>query len=547
MFVRVKKNREYSYLQIVESRREGTSVKQRVLATLGQYDALAASGKIDDLARSFLKFTTSVQVIDAHREGSLQAHGTKSIGPALVFDRLWKELGIRDVIEEKLEGKRFRFSVERAIFLTVLHRLFDPGSDRSAEHWKNDYKIAGIEGLELHHLYRAMSWLGDSLIQQGNDPLTLRTRKDLIEEELFRRNRDLFSNLDLVFFDTTSLYFEGHGGENLGQYGHSKDSRPDLRQMIVGAILDGSGRPICCELWPGNVTDVTTLIPIVERLKTRFAIASVCVVADRGMISSKTIEQLESEELHMDYILGVRMRMVKEVREEVLASEDTFTTVAGKRLKTTDPSPLKVREQWIENRRYIVCYNEEQAKKDAADRIAIVESLRDKLHDGDKSLVGNNGYRKYLKSGGEEHFSVDEEKIDAEKRFDGTWVLRTNTDLPAAEVALKYKQLWMVEDIFRSVKSLLETRPIYHHHDETIRGHVFCSFLALVVLKELEARLDERGKRYEWAKIRQDLKALQEVEVEMEGKAWYLRTDVHGICNDVFKAAGVAVPPAVRN
>ena len=547
MFVRVKKNREYSYLQIVESRREGKSVKQRVIATLGQYDTLVTSGKIDDLVRSFLKFTTSVQIIDAHREGSLQAHSTKSIGPALVFDRLWSELGISDVIQEKLEGKRYRFSVERAIFLTVLHRLFDPGSDRSAERWKNDYKIAGIEGLELHHLYRAMSWLGDSLIQQGNNPLTLRTRKDLIEEELFRRNRDLFSSLDLVFFDTTSLYFEGHGGENLGQYGHSKDSRPDLRQMIVGAILDGSGRPICCELWPGNVTDVATLIPIVERLKTRFAIASVCVVADRGMISARTIEQLESEELHMDYILGVRMRMVKEVREEILASKDASTTVTGKRSKTTDPSPLKVREQWIENRRYIVCYNEEQAKKDAADRIAIVESLRDKLHDGDKSLVGNNGYRKYLKSGGEEHFTIDEEKIDAEKRFDGTWVLRTNTNLGPAEVALKYKQLWMVEDIFRSVKSLLETRPIYHHHDETIRGHVFCSFLALVVLKELEARLDERGKRYEWAMIRQDLKALQEVEVEMEGKAWYLRTDVHGICNDVFKAAGVAVPPAVRN
>ena len=547
MFVRIKKNREYSYFQIVESRREGKSVKQRVLATLGQYDALAASGKIDDLARSFHKFTTNVQVIDAQREGSLQAHSTKSIGPALVFDRIWSELGIRDVIQEKLEGKRFRFSVERAIFLTVLHRLFDPGSDRSAEHWKNDYKIAGTEGLELHHLYRAMSWLGDSFIQLGNNPLTLRTRKDLIEEELFRRNRDLFSNLDLVFFDTTSLYFEGHGGENLGQYGHSKDSRPDLKQMIVGAILDGSGRPICCEIWPGNITDVTTLIPVVERLKNRFAISSVCVVADRGMISSTTIEQLESEELKMDYILGVRMRMVKEVRKEVLASKDTFTTVTGKRLKTTDPSPLKVREQWIENHRYIVCYNEDQAKKDAADRTAIIESLRDKLHDGDKSLVGNNGYRKYLKSGGSAHFTVDEEKIDEEKRFDGTWVLRTNTNLPAAEVALKYKQLWMVEDIFRSVKSLLETRPIYHHHDETIRGHVFCSFLALVVLKELEARLDERGKHYEWAMIRQDLKALQEVEVEMEGKAWYLRTDVHGICNDVFKAAGVAVPPAVRN
>jgi len=547
MFVRIKKNRGYSYLQIVESKRDGTSVKQRVLATLGQYDTLAASGKIDDLARSMLKFTKSVQVIDAHREGSLQAHGTKSIGPALVFDRLWKELGIRTIIEEMLEGTKFRFPVERAIFLTVLHRLFNPGSDRSAEQWKDDYKIEGVEKLELHHLYRSMAWLGDSFIQMGNDPLTLRTRKDHIEEELFRRNHDLFSSLDLVFFDTTSLYFEGQGGESLGQYGHSKDSRPDLKQMIVGAILDGSGRPICCELWPGNVTDVTTLIPVVERLKSRFGISSVCVVADRGMISSTTIESLESETLKMDYILGVRMRKVKEVRDELLTSEEAFTTVSGPRQKTKDPSPLKVQEQWIDNRRYIVCYNEEQARKDAADREAIVESLRDKLRESDKNLVGNNGYRKYLQSGGEAHFTVDEEKIETEKRFDGTWVLRTNTKLSASEVALKYKQLWMVEDIFRSVKSLLETRPIFHHHDETIRGHVFCSFLALVVLKELEARLDERGKRYEWATIRKDLKALQEVEVEMEGRTWYLRTDVQGACNDVLRAAGVAVPPAVRN
>src|SRR5208283_2839547 len=196
------------------------------------------------------------------------------------------------------------------------------------------------------------------------------------------------------------------------------------------------------------------------------------------MISATTIEQLESEALKMDYILGVRMRKVQEVRDEVLSSEDAFMTVTGKRLTTKDPSPLKVREQWVENRRYIVCYNEEQARKDAADRVAIIESLRDKLHNGDKSLAGNNGYRKYLKSAGQAHFTVNEEKIEDDTRFDGTWVLRTNTKLPAAEVALKYKQLWMVEDIFRSVKSLLETRPIYNHHDETIRGHVFCSFLA---------------------------------------------------------------------
>jgi hypothetical protein len=547
MFVRIKKTREYTYLQIVESKRDGKRIKQRVLATLGQLDALTSSGKLDDLARSLLKFTKAVQVIDAHKEGKLRAISTVSVGPALVFERLWHELGIDSVIKEALSGTRFRFSVERAIFLTVLHRLFDPGSDRSAERWKEDYRIAGVGSLELHHLYRAMGWLGNTLIQLGSDPLSLRCRKDEIEEALFARNRDLFSALDLVFFDTTSLYFQGEGGETLGQYGHSKDNRPDLKQMIVGAVLDGAGRPICCQMWPGNVTDVTTLLSIVDRLKERFHIGKVCVVADRGMISKDTIAELEKAIPPVSYILGVRMHRVKEVREEVLMSPQEFRQIVGPKSRSVDPSPLAVREQWIGSRRYIVCRNKDQAVKDAADRQAIVESLREKLKSSDKNLVGNKGYRKYLKTAGKEHFSVDEAKIKEEERFDGTWVLRTNTELTAEEVALKYKQLWMVETVFRSIKSLLETRPIYHHMDETIRGHVFCSFLAMVVLKELEARMEKRGVRAEWADIKRDLRALQEVELESDGRKWYLRTELRGVCYDVLQAVGVAVPSAVRN
>jgi len=176
-----------------------------------------------------------------------------------------------------------------------------------------------------------------------------------------------------------------------------------------------------------------------------------------------------------------------------------------------------------------------------------VESLREKLKNGDKSLVGNKGYRRCLESGGKEHFTVDEAKLKEEQRFEGKWVLRTNTDLTAEEVAGRYKQVWMVESIFRSVKSILETRPIFHKCDETIRGHVFCSFLALVVLKELEAQLDARGSILEWADIKRDLRALQEVEVESDGRTWYLRTDVRGACHEVLQAAGVAVPPSVRN
>ena len=546
MFVRIKNSHGYKYLQIVESKREGKKVKQRVLTTLGQLEPLRSSGKIDDLTRSLAKFASIRTIIDAHREGAIQAHRTLSIGPALVFDRLWHQLGICEAIQGQVADRRWRFSMERAIFLTVLHRLLDPGSDRAAERWKEDFHIEGTEGIELHHLYRAMGWLGEGSIQLGHDARSLRCRKDLIEEELFQRNRDLFSELELVFFDTTSLYFEGNGGESLGQYGHSKDHRPDLKQMVVGAVLDGAGRPICCQLWPGNLTDVTSLIPVVQRLKSRFGIASVCVVADRGMISAQTIEKLESEKLGMSYILGARMHRDKTVRDTVLPSPEKLHVVTAAKKKSGDPSPLSVREQWVGGKRYIVCYNEDQARKDAADRAAIVESLKEKLKNGDKSLVGNKGYRRYLKSAGKEHFTIDEAKLAAEQRFDGMWVLRTNAAFAAAEVALKYKQLWMVESIFRSAKSLLVTRPIYHKVDDTIRGHIFCSFLALVLRKELETRLEKQGQKLEWADITRDLRALQEVEVEMNGKKIYLRTDLRGVCHTVLQAAGVAAPPTVR-
>ena len=347
-------------------------------------------------------------------------------------------------------------------------------------------------------------------------------------------------------FRAEQYCFEGQGGETIGQRGHSKDHRPDLKQMIVGAVLDEEGRPICCELWPGNTTDVTTLIPVVDRLRSRFGVTKVCIVADRGMISKETIEELEKEERGWQYILGARMRSQNEVKDEVLARAGLYRVVHPERRTSEDPAPLKVKEVQVEGRRYIVCFNEDEARKDAADREAIVASLQEKLRSGEKSLVGNKGYRRYLSSTGPDHFQIDEAKIKEEARYDGKWVLRTNADLDAAEVALQYKRLWMVEAWFRSSKSLLQTRPIYHKCDETIRGHVFCSFLALVLRQELEVRLAKDDYNFEWADVIQDLDRLQMVEVEQDGKRFLLRSEVQGTCGTVFRAAGVAVPPTVQ-
>jgi len=370
--------------------------------------------------------------------------------------------------------------------------------------------------------------------------------KDVIEEALFEPRRDLFSEVDLVFFDTTSIYFEGQGGETLGRYGHSKDHRPDLRQMIVGIALDAEGWPLCCEMWPGNTTDVKTLLPVVVRMKKRFRVRELCVLADRGMIRKETIDELEAAQPPVRYILGARMRRQKEVSETVLKCRKPWDEIQSERTSSKDPAPLKVREVFVEDRRYIVCLNEEERRKDARDRKAIVKHLRRKLKQGDKSLIGNKGYRRYLKVEGEGHFKTDKERIKGEARFDGVWVLRTNTDYDSETVASAYKRLWMVEAMIRTTKSIMETRPIYHKCDETIRGHVFCSFLALLLKAELEKRLKERNETWEWSEVLRGLDNLQEVEAAFRGRHYMLRSKLTGHAHQAIRAAGAPVPVTIR-
>ena len=549
MFIRSKRRGERLYLQLVENERVNGKVRQRVLRNLGRLDVLQKTGQLDSLLTSLQRFSEKLAVLGAVSKGAVERLTFRHLGVVLIFERLWQQLGIDRVLTGLVRERRFGFAIERVLFVTVLQRLLAPGSDRRAERWMQDYHIVGTEGLELQHFYRAMGWLGTALPdseQDGATPFAPRCTKDLVEEALFARRRDLYTELDLVFFDTSSIYFEGAGGETLGQYGHPKDHRPDLKQMVVGVVLDNRGNPVCAELWPGNTTDVSTLVPIAERLRRRFHIARVCVVADRGMISAQTIEQIVA--MGWQYILGVRMRLCKEAREEVLGRAGRYHEVTPERTLSKDPAPLKVKEVRVAERRYVVCLNEEEARKDAHDREAILASLRAALKQGDKALVGNKGYRRYLKNP-EGHFSIDEEKVAAEARYDGKWVLTTNTELPVDQVALKYKQLWTVEDIFRSMKTLLETRPVYHRCDETIRGHVWCSFLALLLRKELQDRLDaapDGAGPLEWADIIRDLEALGEVEIAVGGKRYVLRTDVGPAAAQVFAACSMALPPRAR-
>jgi hypothetical protein len=541
MFVRDKRIGRYTYVYLVENVREDGRTKQRIIANLGRKEMVLAHGDLDRLARSVARLAQRSMVLSVDQGEAPPDAACRRIGPALLFERLWQEAGCRAVLTAQ---RQFTCAVERAVFLTVLHRLFVSGSDRAAEKWRADYHIDGSEGLQLHHLYRAMAWLGEPLADQtGASSLAPRCCKDVVEEELFARRRDLFAELSVVFLDTTSLSFEGQGGTELGRRGHSKDFRPDLNQMIVGLVMDQDGRPLCCEMWPGNTADVTTLMPVVDRLQKRFAIGRVCVVADRGMISAATMAALEERKL--EYILGVRERSGAEVRHTVIDDHTPFVPLAVPRA-AGEFTELEAKQVKIGERRYIVCRNLAEARRDAEQRSAILDGLRAKLAQGDKALVANSGFRRYLKTLSGEHFAIDEDRVADDARFDGLYVLRTNTKLTPLQVMLRYRDLWRVEQLLRQAKAVLATRPIYHSSDMAIRGHVFCSFLALLLAKELEDRMRRHGVAAEWDDILRDLDRLQEITLEQDGKRFLLRTPTAGVAGKLFQAVGVALPPNIQ-
>ena len=487
-------------------------------------------------------------MLDALDRGKATEISTRRIGPALAFERVWEETGCRGVIERLARARKHDFSLERAAFLTVLHRLFCGGSDRAADRWREDYRIDGVEGLELHHLYRAMAWLGEELSEEEQDgatPFARRCVKDVLEEDLFASRRDLLTTLDVVFMDTTSLLFRGRGRRDARAtrllQGSSARSQPDdpgraprwrRPPGVHGDVAGKHGRREQPD--PGGRSPAAPL-PHQPRLRRR-----------RSRHDQRRDDRRTRRARGLLYVLGVRERTDKLVRELVLDDPAPFVPfVLMKERREVDYEAKAVK---LAGRRFIVCRNLDEMSKDAANRATIVAALERQLRKGDKSLVGNKGYRRFLANPQGDGFAIDRAKVEEDARFDGVFVLQTNAHLSPLEAMLVYKQLWTVERTFRTAKDLLETRPIYHQLDETIRGHVACSFLALVLKKELEDRLAAAGNgaRASWPAVIADLDSLTETEVEQDGKRFLLRSAPRPAASLALAALGVALPPTLR-
>ncbi len=528
MFVRVKRSVQpsgsYEYLQVVESVRQGAAVRQRVLATLGRRDELVATGALDGLVRSLARFSEHLRVVERVRSTGLQAHTSRAWGPALVFGRLWDQQGVPAILERLAVHRHFAFDVERTTFALALQRLCAPGSDLQGAQWLQTVECPGFARIALHHLYRTVGGFLSAV------------REDL-ERDLFLKDRDLFSQeLDLLFLDTTSTFIWRDTETPLRRRGYSRDRRPDQPQIVLCVAVDRHGWPVAWDILPGNTADRPAFVAMITRLRERFRIRRVIVVADRGMIAQGTLTLLaDHTTAPFDYILGCRMRQQKEVSEVVLARAGRYQRVAEN---------LEVKEVVVEGRRYVVCRNSEEAKKDAAARAAILAKLETALGQGPKTVVGNTGFRRFL-TVAKGSLTINRAAVAADTRLDGKFVLRTNTTLPADEVARAYKSLWRVERTFREQKSTLELRPLFHHRDDTSVGHIVACFLALRLEVDLQRRVDERSIDVSWPDLMRDLGQVHAVEVTLDGQRYRLRTDLVGSAHHAFAAAGVRPPSVV--
>lgn len=522
------------YLHLVEAVREGKKVRHKVLVTLGRVELLRASGSLGRMAEALSRLAKKEKIVDLAK--SLSVASDKVYGPVPVFRRLWKNLGLPAAIGEAVKKETFfAYDADAAIFRMAVGRLLDPKSKLSTHRWAQTVFWDDGETVDLQHYYRCLG--------------VLSRRMARIEENLFFQGKDLFTpSPDLLFFDTTSVYFEGEGPVgDLARYGFSKDKRPDRLQMIVGVVLTKDGTPLAHHIFPGNTPDAAAFSVVIEQMRNRFGIKRVILVGDRGMFNAKVIARIE--ELGMEYIAGVRMRSVWDVREIVLENKDPFETVTEN---------LKVKKVELGGKRYVVCQNEEEARRAKAVREKVVADLTKKLSGGTKELIGNSAYRKYV-TVEKDAICLDEKKIAAEAKYDGKYVLLTNTDLAPKETALAYKELWRVERAFREIKSFLEIRPMYLSTEDHVRGHVAMCFLAFCLetafvkaLREQTKSDDARQKELRETlsaqsldSILSSLKQVRMVEVAIAEKRYRVISEPDKIATAVFRLLGMSSPRRV--
>ena len=550
----------YEYIRLVEAYWEDGRSKQRVVSNLGRKDLLAPH--LDTLVRL-------LQGEDAPQSEKSQVQFQEAApwGPALVARALWRQLGLEDNFERlerrdhRLRGEGLSLS-DRALVL-VTHRLCCPGSEHALASFLETAYVCDRSGRRLHPKWKQhgrvqvdLSWL-QRWYRTLDELLEL---KQPIETALFGRLRDLFAlESELVFYDLTSTYFEGEGPA-LAKKGHSRDHRPDRPQVEIGLLVNRDGIPLSHMVFEGNVKDSTTLPQVVDQMRGAFKVKRCIFVGDKGMVTSKNLKELSSA--GYEYIVSIKLRRSKEAERllGLVPERDRFTELKDNLLIYELPSSGE--------ERYIACYNPIRAQETREHREDLLKrceeflaqfllpSKQGKTKDPLKVRLRIDRFLRRKSAASFFQYGFDsvgkltyhrrEEEISKEAALDGLFIIKTNSKVLSPEaLALGYKTLWEVENAFREVKDFIKIRPIYHHNGERVRGHIFICFLAYLLEKLLEKKLEDHGLFMSARKALQDLSSIKVVISELAGQEIKKVTSVVKEQEQILKALGAQRMPRI--
>ena len=497
-----RKNRdgtEVRYLQLAHNEWDpeaGQSVV-RVIYSFGREDQLDRAA-IARLISSLSRALPPGEAMAASAGEGLAFVESRPMGAAYALDGLWRRLGIDQTLARLLKGRKLDARAERVLFALVANRAIDPSSKLAATTWVADrVAIDGLDEVDADACYRAMDWLLEI--------------EPALAEAVYWSTADLLNlEVDLLFFDTTSTYFETETaddpaqGETVGfrTFGHSKDHRPDLPQVVIGMAVTRTGIPIRVWCWPGNTNDSALIRQVKDDLKA-WRLGRVVWVADRGFTSAENRRYLQRA--GGNYIVGERLRGGTAEADAALARQGRYHTVAGN---------LQVKEvvldQGVMRDRFVICRNPDQAERDRTVRDNLLAQLADAIAGSDRLTKTARahlaaglpaGLRRFLRRTPAGLLRVDRAAARAEERLDGKFLLRTSDPtLSAEDIALGYKQLLEVERGWRDMKSTLELRPVYHRLEHRIRAHVTLCWLALLLIRIAETTTGDT-----WRNLRHEL------------------------------------------
>ena len=556
------------YLQLAHNRRVEGVTQAEVLLNLGREDKLDRDGLVRLVAsiNRYLGVPDTRLPADATElvGDGLTVTESRPVGTVHLLDGLWHALGVDTALRTVLGPRRFTTDVERVLFALVANRAVDPMSKLSAAEWaSNDVAIDGLASMDEDQAYRAM----DLMVQAD--------AQAQVQEAVFFAVADLLNlEVDVLLFDTTSTYFErdaedpdnAEGEPGFRRYGHSKDHRSDLPQIVIGLAVTKEGIPVRCWCWPGHTNDQTVL-PEVKDAMRDWRLGRVVTVVDRGFSSSDNLDYLTRAGGH--YIAGERMRTGAPLVEAALARQGRYSTVRDN---------LRVKEVRLDaapGRRWVICHNPEEATREKAQRDAALErvtaeldritALRTKAGKRPTSRMKKTGATTTTASGDAPHvkaecalrdhpalgrwvkqlpsgrLTLDPKKVAAEERLDGKYLLTTSDPhLSAEDVALGYKNLLEAERGFRDLKSTLELRPVFHRLEPRIRAHVLLCWLALLLI-----RVAERRTGLTWRRIAIELGRVHAVTLTGSAGSVVHATPLNTTQTGILTACGVLAPAAV--